>query len=53
MHQENLLELMIGTAREQPELFAVEDIHWADPSTLAETCRVPAVDIWVSARVPN
>jgi tetratricopeptide (TPR) repeat protein len=31
---ELLVALLLETAREQPVLFVVEDLHWADPSTL-------------------
>jgi len=29
-----LVELVLGSAREQPLVIATEDLHWADPSTL-------------------
>jgi class 3 adenylate cyclase len=29
-----LVEWMLGTARAQPTMIAIEDLHWADPSTL-------------------
>jgi class 3 adenylate cyclase/tetratricopeptide (TPR) repeat protein len=29
-----LVELALGTARMQPTVIAIEDLHWADPSTL-------------------
>ncbi|MGA7688388.1 MAG: AAA family ATPase [Jiangellales bacterium] len=37
-----LVEWLVALARETPHVFAVEDLHWADPSTIALIGRVVA-----------